>query len=82
MKSLLKWACAGLFAVGALFAQPAAAQTVDDIIKRGSVQIAVDPTRAPFGVTGPDGVDVDELVAKYLGVKLELVPVKSQNRIP
>lgn len=88
MKSLLKWACVGLFAVGALFAQPAAAQTVDDIIKRGTVQIAVDPTSAPFGVTGPDGqpdgfdVDVAKLVAKYLGVKLELVPVTSQNRIP
>ena len=88
MKSLLKLACVGLFAVGALFAQPAAAQTVDDIIKRGTVQIAVDPTSAPFGVTGPDGqpdgfdVDVAKLVAKYLGVKLELVPVTSQNRIP
>jgi polar amino acid transport system substrate-binding protein len=88
MKSLLNWACAGLFAAGALFAQPAAAQTVDDIIKRGTVQIAVDPTSAPFGVTGtdgqPDGFDVDvaKLVAKYLGVKLELVPVTSQNRIP
>lgn len=88
MKSLLNWACAGLFAAGALFAQPAAAQTVDDIIKRGTVQVAVDPTSAPFGVTGtdgqPDGFDVDvaKLVAKYLGVKLELVPVTSQNRIP
>jgi polar amino acid transport system substrate-binding protein len=88
MKSLLKWARAALLAAGTLFAQSAAAQTVDDIIKKGTVQIAVDPTSAPFGVTGtdgqPDGFDVDvaKLVAKYLGVKLELVSVTSQNRIP
>ncbi len=67
---------------------PAHAQTVDEIIKRGKVLIAVDPTSGPFGVTGPDGkpdgydVDVAKLVAKYLGVPLELVPVTSTNRIP
>jgi polar amino acid transport system substrate-binding protein len=64
------------------------AQTVDEIIKRGKVIIAVDPTSAPFGVSGadgqPDGYDVDvaKLVAKNLGVQLELVPVTSTNRIP
>jgi polar amino acid transport system substrate-binding protein len=88
MLSILK----RLVIAAALFGLPAInvaqAQTVDDIIKRGAVQIAVDPTSAPFGVTGPDGqpdgfdVDVAKLVAKYLGVKLELVPVTSQNRIP
>ena len=56
--------------------------------KRGKVLIAVDPTSGPFGVTGadgkPDGYDVDvaKLVAKYMGVQLELVPVTSTNRIP
>jgi len=52
------------------------------------VLVAVDPTSAPFGTTGTDGqpagydVDVAKLVAKYMGVQLELVPVTSTNRIP
>jgi polar amino acid transport system substrate-binding protein len=64
------------------------AQSVDDIISKGKIAIAVDPTSAPFGITGtdgqPDGYDVDvaKLVAKYMGVELELVPVTSTNRIP
>ena len=56
MKSLLNWACAGLFAVGALFAEPAAAQTVDDIIKRGTVQIAVDPSTTVYFTIWAAGV--------------------------
>lgn len=87
MKRLLTWVFVAVAMCG-LTAAGARAQTVDDIIKRGKVQIAVDPTSAPFGITGtdgqPDGFDIDvaRLVAKYLGVKLELVPVTSQNRIP
>jgi polar amino acid transport system substrate-binding protein len=78
-----------LLVLGALlWAGAATAQTTDDIIKRGKVIIAEDPTSGPFGITGPDGkpdgydVDVAKLVAKYMGVELELVPVTSQNRIP
>lgn len=87
MKRLLTWVLVAVAMCG-LTAAGARAQTVDDIIKRGKVQIAVDPTSAPFGITGtdgqPDGFDIDvaRLVAKYLGVQLELVPVTSQNRIP
>lgn len=87
MKRLLTWVFVAVAMCG-LTAAGARAQTVDDIIKRGKVQIAVDPTSAPFGITGtdgqPDGFDIDvaRLVAKYLGVQLELVPVTSQNRIP
>jgi polar amino acid transport system substrate-binding protein len=83
MKWLLGWILASLMLAGV-----AHAQTVDDIIKRGKVIVAVDPTSAPFGMTGsdgqPDGYDVDvaKLVAKYMGVQLELVPVTSTNRIP
>ncbi|MBV9782189.1 MAG: transporter substrate-binding domain-containing protein [Acidisphaera sp.] len=85
MPRLLGWVMAGLIAFVAGAAQ---AQTVDDIIKRGKVLVAVDPTSAPFGTTGPDGqpdgydVDVAKLVARYMGVQLELVPVTSTNRIP
>jgi len=88
MKTLFRYITALALTAGIFFSQSLKAQTIDDIIKKGTVQIAVDPTSAPFGVTGtdgqPDGFDVDvaKLVAKYLGVKLELVPVTSQNRIP
>src|SRR5262249_54516460 len=36
-------------------AGPAAAQTVDEIIKRGRVVIAHAPSNPPFGVIGKDG---------------------------
>jgi polar amino acid transport system substrate-binding protein len=64
------------------------AQTVDDIIKRGKVVIAVDVTTPPYGRMGADGQpeghepDVARLIAKHLGVPAELVPVTTQNRIP
>lgn len=83
MKWLAVFVLASLSLVGA-----AQAQSVDDIISKGKIAIAVDPTSAPFGITGtdgqPDGYDVDvaRLVAKYMGVELELVPVTSTNRIP
>jgi polar amino acid transport system substrate-binding protein len=88
MRAFLSSLFAGIVAIGLVFASSAGAQTVDEIIKRGKVLVAVDPTSAPFGVTGPDGkpdgydVDVAKLVAKYMGVELELVPVTSTNRIP
>ena len=83
MRWLVLFLMASLTMIGA-----ARAQTVDDIISKGKLVIAVDPTSAPFGITGtdgqPDGYDVDvaRLLAKYMGVELELVPVTSQNRIP
>ena len=71
-----------------ILAIPASAQTVDDIVKRGKVIIAVDTVTPPYGSIGPDGQPdgydpaVARLVGKYLGVPVELVPVTSQNRIP
>ena len=67
---------------------PAFADELDDITKAGVVRIAVPQDFAPFGSTGPDmqpqGYDIDtaRLIAKGLGVKLELVPVTSANRLP
>ena len=66
----------------------AAARSLDDIVSAGNVKIAVPLDFAPFGSTGLDGkpkgydVDVAKLIAEDLGVKLELVPVTSSNRIP
>ena len=61
---------------------------LDDVKKAGVLKVAVPQDFPPFGTVGPDlkplGYDIDmaELLAKELGVKLELVPVTSANRIP
>lgn len=68
--------------------RPAAAQTTEEIIARGKILVAIDTNNPPWGMldTGmqPDGIDVSvaKLLAQYMGVKLEIVPVTSQNRIP
>lgn len=64
------------------------ADGLDDIIKRGTLRVAVPQDFPPFGSIGADmkpvGYDIDAaaLLAKGMGVKLELVPVTSANRIP
>ncbi len=67
----------------------AAAQTaLDDVMARKQINIAVPTDFPPYGFVGtdlkPQGLDVDmaTLIAAKLGVKLELVPVTSANRIP
>ena len=78
------------FALAALIAAPlpAAADALDDIIKAGVIKVAVPQDFPPFGSVGSDmaprGYDVDmaNLVGKQMGVKVELVPVTSANRIP
>ncbi|MGV2129694.1 transporter substrate-binding domain-containing protein [Agrobacterium vitis] len=67
---------------------PAHADALGDITKRGTLKVAVPQDFPPFGSVGTDmqpvGYDIDTatLIAKKLGVKLELVPVTSANRIP
>jgi polar amino acid transport system substrate-binding protein len=66
----------------------ARADALDDVRKAGVLKVAVPQDFPPFGSVGVDmkplGYDIDtaELLAKELGVKLELVPVTSANRIP
>ena len=66
---------------------PAAAQSVDDIIKRGKLLVGVDTANPPFGSLGTDGQpegydpDVARLAGKYLGVPVEFVPATPQNRM-
>lgn len=75
-------------ALGFGFTGPAQADALDTIKKTGTVRIAVPQDFPPFGTVGPDlkprGYDIDTavLIAKELGVKLELIPVSSTNRIP
>ncbi len=67
---------------------PAGAQTTEEIVQRGKILVAIDTNNPPWGFldTGmqPDGIDVAaaRLLARYMGVQLEIVPVTSQNRIP
>ena len=73
------------FAVGVV--RPAAAQTVDDIIKRGKLVSGIDTGNPPFGSLGPDGqpqgydADLVRLAGKYLGVPVEFVVASPQSRM-
>jgi polar amino acid transport system substrate-binding protein len=64
------------------------ADTLDDIKKAGKVRIAIDLAIPPFGMTDekmqPTGSDVDlaRLLAKDLGVALEIVTTTGPTRIP
>ncbi len=73
-----------LLALGAAQAQTA----LDSITHSKTIKIAIPTDYPPYGFVGPDmkpqGLDVAmaELIAAKLGVKAELVPVTSANRIP
>ena len=64
------------------------ADELASIMKAKVIKIAVPQDFAPFGSAGPDlkpqGLDIDmaNLIAKELGVKVEIVAVTSANRIP
>jgi polar amino acid transport system substrate-binding protein len=73
----------GLVAMGVA----AQADVLDDIKKRGTLVVGVKADYKPFGFRDPSGgiigiePDLAADVAKKLGVKLELVPVVSANRM-
>ncbi|MFD2885041.1 transporter substrate-binding domain-containing protein [Pseudomonas lini] len=77
-----------LFASLMLSQAPAHADGLEDVVKRGTLKVAVPQDFPPFGSVGPDmkprGLDIDtaKLLADQLKVKLELTPVNSTNRIP
>ena len=86
----MKRLIAGLLAVAlaAMPGSPAKADAFEDIIKKGTVRIATPLDVPPFGSQNaqrePEGFDVDlaNMVAKALGVKLEMQQVTGANRIP
>lgn len=63
------------------------ADALDEIMKSKVLKVAVPQDFPPFGSVGSDmkpvgyDIDVAELIAKKMGVKAELVPVTSANRI-
>ena len=67
---------------------PADARPLQDIIKSGAIRVGINPTLPPLGkyddknqIVGFD-VDFANRIAQMLGVKLEVVPVGSPDRIP
>ena len=80
---------AALFVTTAFVAtSPSVAGGLDEIMEGGTLRVAVPQDFPPFGSVGtdmaPQGYDIDMagLIAEKMGVKLELVPVTSANRIP
>ena len=83
-----------LFTLGVLaaaFAAATGAQAVsalDDVLKAKEIKIAIPTDFPPYGFVGtdlkPQGLDVEvaNYIAAKLGVKVELLPVTTANRIP
>lgn len=77
-------ALGALASLGTAHAQTA----LDDVMKAKTIKIAIPTDFPPYGFVGtdlqPQGLDIDtaKLIASKLGVKVELVPVTSANRIP
>ncbi|RZL07820.1 MAG: transporter substrate-binding domain-containing protein [Rubrivivax sp.] len=73
-----------LLAAAGVHAQTA----LDEVMKSKTIKIGVPTDYPPYGFVGidlkPQGLDIAmaELIASKMGVKLELVPVVSANRIP
>ena len=70
------------------FGSASYADALADITARGTLRVAVPQDFPPFGSVGTDmapmgyDIDVANLIAEKLGVKTELVPVTSANRVP
>lgn len=89
MPNRLKQVVAGLaLALVAMLPAVAVAQTVDEIIARGKLIIAIDTTTPPYGFLDaelkPTGFDIEvaNKMGEALGVPVEFVTVTSPGRIP
>ena len=93
IKHLQRRTFTGVLALGlattlAAWVPKASAQSVADIKKKGELTIGMLVDFPPYGTMNssnqPDGYDADvaRLMAKDLGVKVNLVPVTGPNRIP
>ncbi|WP_342363138.1 transporter substrate-binding domain-containing protein [Terrarubrum flagellatum] len=87
MKFRIAAAAAALACAIAAPIQTASAQTVDAIKKGGVLKIGSQVAQVPWGfsdssnkLTGFD-IELGEMLAKDLGVKLEVTPVTSSNRV-
>ncbi|MEI7431529.1 MAG: transporter substrate-binding domain-containing protein [Betaproteobacteria bacterium] len=84
LRSLLITALIG----ASTFALNAQADALASAEKSGVLRVAVPQDFPPFGTVGPDlkprgyDIDVANLIARELKLKVELIPVSSTNRIP
>lgn len=71
-----------------LWGQAHAQAALDDVMAKKTISIAIPTDFPPYGFVGtdlrPQGLDIDmaNYIAEKLGVKVELIPVTSANRIP
>ncbi len=88
MRALLAGLGLAVGLVASTFTTPASADALDRINTEKVLRVAVPENFPPFGTVNanmePVGYDIDtaKLIATALGVKVELVPVSSANRIP
>lgn len=82
-------ACSTSLAAAVLWPAAAHAQAaLDTVLAKKQITIAIPTDFPPYGFVGtdlkPQGLDIDmaQLIGAKLGVKVELVPVISANRIP
>jgi len=86
LKKLIRYLVAAMLSLG--FASTAMADRLQDILTAGVIRIGVPLDVPPFGSQNvkreAEGFDVDmaNMVAKSLGVKLELTQVTGANRLP
>jgi polar amino acid transport system substrate-binding protein len=65
-----------------------AQNALDDVLKTKTIKIAIPTDYPPYGFVGidlqPQGLDIEmaNYIGQKLGVKVELIPVISANRIP
>jgi polar amino acid transport system substrate-binding protein len=80
-------ACA-MAAIAAFASATAHAQTIDDIVRRGRVIIAIDTSNPPWGFLDregqPTGIDVEvaRAIGREMHVPVEFVTINSPGRIP
>jgi len=87
-RPFLKALLAGALVASAGFAGLGQADVLVNAQKTGTLRVAVPQDFPPFGTVGPDmkprgyDIDVANLIGRELGLKVELIPVSSTNRIP
>ncbi|TIS10014.1 MAG: transporter substrate-binding domain-containing protein, partial [Mesorhizobium sp.] len=89
LRNTLKSALAALIMLGAAgLASQAKADAIDDITKAGAINVGIFSDFPPFSSASADmsikgyDIDVAQAIADSLKVKLNLVSVTGQNRIP
>ena len=88
MRHLIALSMAALLAVAAPQAANAQKSTLKTVLERGTLIVGVPVDTPPFGFIDekgqPTGFDIDlaKLMAEQLGVKIEMKPMTSINRIP